>query len=458
MLKRLCLALLVAMIPTAGFGQTTVLQGGSFTGGYTSFYSASGGSQPIIQQAPGAGGGLQSIKEMSIVKRGNGTAPFVGGGGGYLGSTYCMYDAPPTNSAGGHQLCFDPNATGGFGMLSFNSFGGASDIPLKFVVNGSTVEFPFSTSGVVGPGSSTVGHIATWANTSGTLLADGGAIPVTGAAGSNGQIQYNNAGAFGGFTMAGDCTLTQPNITCTKVNGETVSLGGALTTAAAFTQAGAFATTLTSVGATNVTLPQTGTLSTLAGAEALTNKSINGMTITPSTGTFSLTNGKTLTVSNTLTLSGTDASTLNIGTGGTLGTAAFTATSAYIPSGTQITNSLSGDVSLNNTSTYFDGPSVAQGSTGTWFCSGTVVYKNAATFGLLNIKLWDGTNVAASAYFDTSGLNATQVMPVSISGYISSPAGNMRISVKDTEGTSGALVFNQSGNSKDSTISCFRVQ
>jgi hypothetical protein len=39
------------------------------------------------------------------------------------------------------------------------------------------------------------------------------------AAGTNGQIQYNNGGNFAGFTMAGDCTITVPNITCTKTNG-----------------------------------------------------------------------------------------------------------------------------------------------------------------------------------------------------------------------------------------------
>jgi hypothetical protein len=43
----------------------------------------------------------------------------------------------------------------------------------------------------------------------------------TSPGGSNGQLQYNNAGAFGGFTLGGDCTLAQPNITCTKSNGST---------------------------------------------------------------------------------------------------------------------------------------------------------------------------------------------------------------------------------------------
>jgi len=44
---------------------------------------------------------------------------------------------------------------------------------------------------------------------------------------------------------------------------------------------------------------------------------------------ISITASKVLSVTNNLTLSGTDMSTLNIGLGGTLGTAAFTAASAY---------------------------------------------------------------------------------------------------------------------------------
>ena len=37
--------------------------------------------------------------------------------------------------------------------------------------------------------------------------------------GLNGQIQWNNAGVFGGFTMSGDCSLAVPIITCTGSNG-----------------------------------------------------------------------------------------------------------------------------------------------------------------------------------------------------------------------------------------------
>lgn len=56
----------------------------------------------------------------------------------------------------------------------------------------------------------------------------------------------------------------------------TLVLGGNVTTAGALTLAGAFATTLTVTNTTAVTLPTSGTLATLAGAEVLTNKSMDG--------------------------------------------------------------------------------------------------------------------------------------------------------------------------------------
>lgn len=45
---------------------------------------------------------------------------------------------------------------------------------------------------------------------------------------------------------------------------------------------------------------------------------VNGLTLTSSTGTFTLTSGKTLTCSNTLTLAGTDGSSVAFGAGGTV--------------------------------------------------------------------------------------------------------------------------------------------
>jgi len=121
----------------------------------------------------------------------------------------------------------------------------------------------------------------------------------------------------------------------------------------------------------------------------------------------------------------------------------------------QITNSLSGNVSLNNTTTYFDGPSVAQGTSGTWFVSGTVTVSDSNGDAGFAAKLWDGTTVIASAFLTTRTANTLGV--ISLSGSISSPAANVRISVKDISSTGGSINSNSSGAFKDSTITAIRI-
>lgn len=120
-----------------------------------------------------------------------------------------------------------------------------------------------------------------------------------------------------------------------------------------------------------------------------------------------------------------------------------------------LTASLGADVALNNTVAYFDGPSVAQGTSGTWFASGTVTLIDTASGANFLAKLWDGTTVIASSEVNSNGLNV--IRTISLSGVITSPAGNIRISCADITATTGKILFNQTGQSKDSTISVIRI-
>lgn len=178
MLKRLLFALLVALIPTQGWGQATVLQGGSFTAGTVPMYSSSGGSQPIVQQSGPAGGGPlgMGLRELNITARGSGNPPFAGQGTGVLGTLFQIQDAPTTNAGGFHALSFSANDGTG-GLISYNAIGAAAQLPLRMNINGQYYVFPFVLSGVVGPISSVVGDGACWNNTAGTLLSDCGPPP-----------------------------------------------------------------------------------------------------------------------------------------------------------------------------------------------------------------------------------------------------------------------------------------
>lgn len=77
------------------------------------------------------------------------------------------------------------------------------------------------------------------------------------------------------FSTTGTGTITIASNNSNRI----VSLNGDLTTSSAFTTSGSGGLTLTITAATNVTLPLSGTLSTLAGTETLTNKTLTTPTI-----------------------------------------------------------------------------------------------------------------------------------------------------------------------------------
>lgn len=132
-----------------------------------------------------------------------------------------------------------------------------------------------------------------------------------------------------------------------------------------------------------------------------------------------------------------------------------TAASWQVPgiSAGQLTNSLGADVNLNVAANFFDGPSVAQGSVGTWWAAGTVSV-SGVNADQVWVKLWDGTTVIASC---VTGVTGSTQIAVSLSGFLASPAANIRMSVRNISGTTGKILFNTTGNSKDSTVSAYRI-
>jgi len=137
-----------------------------------------------------------------------------------------------------------------------------------------------------------------------------------------------------------------------------------------------------------------------------------------------------------------------------LATTAFVA-NGFLLTATQLTASLGVNVALNNGALYFDGPSVAQGTTGTWFASGAVTLTDASGAASFYVKLWDGASIIASTVVQTQG--AGGFVSASLSGVIAGPAGNIRLSVRDVSTVNGFILFNGTGASKDSTVSVFRV-
>lgn len=199
--------------------------------------------------------------------------------------------------------------------------------------------------GIVGASSMTAdtSNVATvWINyphVSDDLGAGGSATP----GGPDTAVQYNDGTVFGGdagftynkttdtATLAGNLECedllledsdashyltitTTSNLTAartlTLVPGDasrTVTLSGNLNIAADLITSGANSLTLTTTGATNVTLPTTGTLTTLAGTETLTNKTIalGSNTVSGTTAQFNT----ALTDNDFATLAGTETLT-----------------------------------------------------------------------------------------------------------------------------------------------------
>lgn len=229
---------------------------------------------------------------------------------------------------------------------------------------------------------------------------------------ANQFLGVNNAGTALAFnTMSQDCTLATGVITCTKTNNVSFS---------------ALATTTPGTGVATALGVNVGT----AGA-FVTNGGALG---TPSSGT--LTNATGLPNAGLV-----NSSTTVAGATCTLGSTCGL---------TSATNSLGAPVNLTNVG-YTDGPSAANGTTGTWFASGTVTL-TGTTGDLIVCQLYDGTNLIASA---NQGIQNGGSL--ALSGIRTNPAGNIRIACENTTASRGTMASSNGITGNASTVTAFRI-
>ena len=125
---------------------------------------------------------------------------------------------------------------------------------------------------------------------------------------------------------------------------------------------------------------------------------------------------------------------------------------------TLFTSTLGADVPISTSSGFFDGPSVAQGTAGTWLATGQIQFNATVSSQIFNVKLWDGTNnIAEQVYYTNAGVFIGQT---ALSGVITNPVGNIRLSVHiGTAGGAGAKILKDAGDSSNaaSVVSALRI-
>jgi len=193
-----------------------------------------------------------------------------------------------------------------------------------------------------------------------------------------------------------------------NATGFTVSGG---TTAVAATFAGGAAYTISGTNTAVYTLPgATSTLVSIGGSEALTGKTYNALTLTAAATGFTIAGGttsKTLTVSNTIILSASnDTSTLNINTGGTLGSNAFTST-AYQPQFASLNGILKSNNTAGNVSAATAGTDYVEPATATSFTAKQTFTGSASTISSKFINSLEAITVSATAATGTINYDVT---------------------------------------------------
>ena len=245
------LTLFLLLAPSFAFAQGALIQGGPWVSGHVPVYVGQGGSQAVAQDGGPAGGGGTGVgaSEFALTARGTGTAPYAGQGTGPYGTNLCDYDAPTSNPSGYHYFCWSANAQGG-GLIAYGAGGGASALPLQFVVNGTVTGLPTVTVPTVAGSptcfTNTAGNIADCTTPQISVTINGTTCtlqstcaPTTAASsikvgtttitsGTTGYVEYNNAGVLGEIapTGTGNVVLaTSPSIAGLTVTSSFTATG-----------------------------------------------------------------------------------------------------------------------------------------------------------------------------------------------------------------------------------------
>lgn len=118
-----------------------------------------------------------------------------------------------------------------------------------------------------------------------------------------------------------------------------------------------------------------------------------------------------------------------------------------------LTFSVTVAVNLSNVA-YNIGPTISQGSAGTWYASGTATITSTIGDAIV-CRLTDGTNLIDSTQFNVAASGTTSTH---LSGIRAAPAGNLRIECENVAGARGTIAPTNGADQKASTISAFRIQ
>lgn len=305
----------------------------------------------------------------------------------------------------------------------------------------------FGTLATLTPGTGVAAAVAVNVGSVGAVVVNGGALGTP----SSGVLTNATGLPLAGVTGFGAGVSTALG-TAVGSAGAPVVNGGALGTPSS-----GVGTNLTALNASNLS---SGTVAAARGGAGAITGALKG------SGAGVVTQAACADLSNGAASCSTDTTNAANITSGTVANARLTGSGAATVAGQSCTlgltcglsslaASLGADVVLNNTANYFDGPSIAQGATGTWLASGTVTLVDTGSAGGFFCKLWDGTTVVASARSDSAVANA--IAAIALSGLFTSPAANIRISCRDAVAVTGKILFNNTGNSKDSTITAVRI-